>query len=305
MIHVVTALTPIFLLIILGWVFNKLDFPGASFWPAAEKITYYVFFPALLFINTYRAPFADLKVLPIALTIVVSVGIVTVLMLVLRPWLPLSGPAFSSLFQGGLRLNTYVGISAAFVLLGDQGLILSAMVIAVMIPLSNLICVCIVSKYGTNGSRGWTGLSSALLSNPLILACLLGIAANLLNIPLEFGLMEFLVILGQASLCLGLLSVGAGLVFQGVSSSTWTVGLVSAIKLAVLPLLAALVGWMIGLDATSRYVVVIFASLPCGPAAYVLARQLGGDHKFMAEIITIQTIAAFLTMPVLLRFVQL
>jgi len=282
-----------------------MDFPGVSFWPAAEKITYYVFFPALLFINTYRAPFADIKVLPIALTIVVAVGIVTVLMLFLRPWLPLSGPAYSSLFQGSQRLNTYVGISAAFVLLGEQGLILSAMVIAVMIPLSNLICVCVVSKYGANGSTGWSGMSSALVRNPLILACLLGIAANLLNLPLEFGLMEFLVILSQASLCLGLLSVGAGLVFQGVSSSTWTVGLASAIKLALLPLLAALVGWMIGLDATSRYVVVIFASLPCGPAAYVLARQLGGDHKFMAEIITIQTIAAFLTMPVLLRFVHL
>ena len=305
MIQVITALTPIFLLIFLGWVFKKLDFPGVSFWPAAEKITYYVFFPALLFINTYRAPFADLEVLPIAITIALCMGIVTALMLVLRPWLPMSGPAFSSLFQGSLRPNTYVGISAAFVLLGDQGLILSAMVIAVMIPLSNLFSVCVVSRYGSNGSRSWSGLSSALLRNPLILACLLGIAANLLNLRLEFGLMEFIVILSQASLCLGLLSVGAGLVFQGMRSSAWTVGLASTVKLAVLPLLAALGGWMMGLDATSRYVIVIFASLPSGPAAYVLARQLGGDHEFMAEIITFQTIAAFLTMPLLLRFVQL
>ncbi len=305
MIHIVTALTPIFMLILLGWVFKKIDFPGVSFWPAAEKITYYVFFPALLFINTYRAPFAEIEVLPIALSIVFVLGIPTVLILFVRPWLPLSGPAFSSLYQGSLRLNTYVGISAAFILLGDQGLILSAMVIAVMIPLGNLFSVCIVSRYGANGSKGWSSLSSALLRNPLILACLLGIAANLLNLPLEFGLMEFIVILSHASLCLGLLSVGASLVFQGMMSNVWTVGLASAIKLAVLPLLAALAGWMLGVDATSRYVIVIFASLPCGPAAYVLAKQLGGDHKLMAEIVTIQTLAAFLTMPVLLRFVQL
>ena len=99
--------------------------------------------------------------------------------------------------------------------------------------------------------------------------------------------------------------MGAGLVFQGLRSSAWTVGLASTVKLAVLPLLAALGGWMMGLDATSRYVIVIFASLPSGPAAYVLARQLGGDHEFMAEIITFQTMAALLTMPLLLRFVQL
>ncbi|WP_045222378.1 AEC family transporter [Desulfonatronum thioautotrophicum] len=305
MFQVVTALTPIFLLILLGWVFKQKDFPGTSFWPAAEKITYYVFFPALLFINTYRAPFADIEVLPITLAIVLTISIVTVLMLFVRPWLSLSGPAFSSLYQGSLRLNTYVGISAAFVLFGDQGLILSAMVIAVLVPLTNLFSVCIVSRYGINGFKGWTSLSSALLCNPLILACLLGIAANLLNVPLEFGLMEFMVIMSQASLGLGLMSVGAGLVFQGMMSSVWTVGVASTIKLAILPLLAALMGWMMGVDATSRYVIVIFASLPCGPAAYILARQLGGDHKLIAEIITIQTIAAFITMPVLLRFVHL
>lgn len=303
MVQVITALTPIFLLILIGWAFKKTGFPGASFWPAAEKITYYVFFPALLFINTYRAPFGDLDVLPMALSIVLPMGVVTALLLLLRPRLPLSGATFSSLFQGSLRPNTYVGISAAFVFFGDQGLILSAMVIAVMIPLSNLISVCVVSRYGANGSKGWSGLSGALLRNPLILACLLGIAANLMDLRLEYGLMELAVILSQASLGLGLLSVGAGLVFQGLGSSVRAVGLAGAVKLAILPLLAALVGWAMGLDATSRYVIVIFASLPCGPAAYVLARQLGGDHEFMAEIITIQTMAAFLTMPVLLRLI--
>jgi len=300
MLQVITALTPIFLLIFLGWVFKKRGFPGVSFWPAAEKITYNVFFPALLFINTYRAPFDDLAIFPIALSIALPMGIVTAIMLLFRTSLPLSGPAFSSLFQGALRPNTYVGISAAFILFGDRGLILAAMVIAVMIPLSNLISVPVVSRYGANGPKGWSGQFGALLRNPLILACLLGIAANLLELRLKYGLMEFIVILSQASLCLGLLSVGAGLVFQGLGSNAWTVGLASMIKLIILPLLAALGGWVMGLDAASRDVVVIFAALPCGPAAYVLARQLGGDHGFMAEIITLQTVAAFLTMPLLL-----
>ncbi|TVQ99085.1 MAG: AEC family transporter [Desulfovibrionales bacterium] len=304
MFQVITALTPIFLLIFLGWVFKKIDFPGESFWPAAEKITYSVFFPELLFINTFRAPFADMEVLPIVFSIVLIISIATAILLLLRFFLPLSGPAFSSLYQGSLRLNTYVGISAAFVLFGDQGLIFSAVVISVMIPLINFFSVCIVSRYGTSDSKGMSGLISALVRNPLILACLLGIAANLLNVPLEFGLMEFIVIMSQASLPLGLLSVGAGLVFHGIKGNVWTVVLASAVKLAILPLLAALMSWMMGLEATSKNVIVIFASLPCGPAAYVLARQLGGDHKVMAEIIAIQTIAAFLTMPLLLRFVN-
>lgn len=300
MFQIITALTPIFLLILLGWIFNRMNFPGASFWPAAEKITYYVFFPALLFISLYRARFDELDAGPMALTVILAMAAVSIVMLLLRRRMTLSDPSFSSFFQGGLRPNTYVGISAAFVLFGEQGLILAAMVIAVMIPLANLISVSVVSFFGDNHSKGWAGVSSALVRNPLIISCLLGIVANILDLPLEFGLSEVIVILSQASLSLGLLSVGAGLYFQGLGGKLRVISMAGAIKLLLLPVLAALIGRLFGLDVMSASVIVIFAALPCGPAAYVLARQMGGDRDLIAAIITAQTVAAFVTMPVVL-----
>ncbi len=300
MLQIITALTPIFLLILLGWAFKKMNFPGDSFWPSAERITYYVFFPALLFISLYRADFSELDVGPMALVVTLAMAAVSTFMLWSRRRLPLSDPSFSSFFQGGLRPNTYVGISAAFVLFGNQGLTLAAMVIAVMIPLANLISVSVVSWYGQNQNNDWTGVLGALLRNPLILSCLLGVAANILKIPLDFGLTEFIIILSQASLCLGLLSVGAGLRFLGLGANLGVIALSGSIKLIALPLLAASGSWLFGLDDMSAAVIVIFATLPCGPAAYVLARQMGGDRDLMAEIITVQTVAAFVTMPVLL-----
>lgn len=303
MLQIITALTPIFLLILLGWAFKKMNFPGDSFWPSAERITYYVFFPALLFISLYRADFSKLDVGPMALVVTLAMAAVSTVMLLLRRRLPLSDPSFSSFFQGGLRPNTYVGISAAFVLFGNQGLTLAAMVIAVMIPLANLISVSVVSWFGQNQNNGWTGVFGALLRNPLILSCLLGIAANILKIPLDFGLTELIIILSQASLSLGLLSVGAGLRFLGLGRNLSVIGFSGFIKLIALPCLAASGSWLLGLDTTSSAVIVIFASLPCGPAAYVLARQMGGDKDLMAEIITVQTVAAFVTMPVLLALI--
>lgn len=303
MLQIITALTPIFLLILSGWAFKKMNFPGDSFWPSAERITYYVFFPALLFISLYRADFSELDVGPMALVVTLAMAAVSTFMLLMRRRLPLSDPSFSSFFQGGLRPNTYVGISAAFVLFGNQGLTLAAMVIAVMIPLANLISVSVVSWYGQNQNNGWTGVFGALLRNPLILSCLLGIAANILKIPLDFGLTEFIIILSQASLSLGLLSVGAGLRFQGLGHNLGVIGFSGFIKLIALPCLAALGSWLLDLDTISSVVIVIFASLPCGPAAYVLARQMGGDKDLMAEIITVQTVAAFVTMPVLLAVI--
>jgi predicted permease len=47
-------------------------------------------------------------------------------------------------------------------------------------------------------------------------------------------------------------------------------------------------------------VTIIAASVPSASAAYVLARQMGGNAPLMAEILTIQTLMALISMPVLI-----
>jgi predicted permease len=50
------ALGPIFFVIGLGYVLRRSRFPGEAFWPTAEKLTYYLLFPALL---VHRLALAD------------------------------------------------------------------------------------------------------------------------------------------------------------------------------------------------------------------------------------------------------
>jgi len=42
------ALVPVFLLILLGQVLYRCHFPAEGFWQGAERLTYYVLFPAML-----------------------------------------------------------------------------------------------------------------------------------------------------------------------------------------------------------------------------------------------------------------
>lgn len=294
------ALSPIFFLILLGWLFQSREFPGSGFWPLAEKITYYVFFPALLFSSLYEADFSQAGFFSLMLVIGLSMLAVTAAMLGMRPLLRLSGPDFSSIFQGGLRPNTYVGISAAFVLLGEQGLSLAAMVMTVMIPLANLISVTVVTIFGRNQRRGWRQGLNSVAGNPLILACILGYLANITGLPLILGSRETINILSQAALSMGLLSVGAGLRFKGLAAKTGPILWASVFKLAVLPLLAGTLALAAGLGDPAVLICVLFASLPCGAAAYVMARQLGGGLDMMAAVITVQTVAALVSMPVVI-----
>jgi malonate transporter len=45
------------------------------------------------------------------------------------------------------------------------------------------------------------------------------------------------------------------------------------------------------------------AAVPASSSAYVLARQMGGDAPLLAQIITLQTILAALTMPIAIALV--
>jgi predicted permease len=49
-------------------------------------------------------------------------------------------------------------------------------------------------------------------------------------------------------------------------------------------------------------ILLLLTALPAPPSAYILARQLGGNESLMANIITIQTVAAFFVIPVWIEF---
>ena len=51
----IQALLPVFVLILLGYLFRRWHFPGGDFWPQAERFTYYVLFPAMLIFKLGQA----------------------------------------------------------------------------------------------------------------------------------------------------------------------------------------------------------------------------------------------------------
>jgi hypothetical protein len=215
-----------------------------------------------------------------------------------RPLLPVDNPAFTSVFQGSIRFNTYVGLATAAALFGDQGVALAAIILAILIPLVNVLCVAALTHYVSGGSASGRDVVVSLVTNPLIIACAIGIVLNWSGIGLPWLSGSILEIFSRAALPLGLLTVGAGLDVRAVQTATMPVAVASVLKLLVVPLLAVLACRMLALGGDTATIVIMFAALPTAPSAYILAQQLGGDVKLMAGILTIQTMLAALTMAV-------
>lgn len=295
---VVPALLPVFAIILVGAVCRRWNFPGEGFWSPAEKLTYYLLFPSLLF---HRLATADLPVdalgglLSAALLLLL---IASVLMLPLRPLLSLSGPAFSSFYQGGIRFNTYIGMALALALFGNDGVVAAALLLAILIPAVNVLCVLALTHYGEGKKAGVKGVVLGLVKNPLIIACLAGFAFN--GQPIPGSMMNTLELLGTAALPIGLLAVGASLRRTAITDRPGALLANSLVKLLALPVMAAVVAHVIGLQGTVRDVFVLFCLLPTAPSAYILARQMGGDAELMAATLTVQTMLAFISLPLVI-----
>lgn len=301
----VAALIPVFALIALGFLLRAMVFRSEHFWEPIEKITYYVLFPALLVLSMAQARVSGPVVAPLAAVLAaVMVATFAFLAIVIRPLLRIDGPAFSAIVQGSVRFNTFVGLAAAAALHGKPGTALLAVVLALLIPLSNVLSVIALTRHSAEGAPSWRGTFIELVTNPLIIASAIGLALSLTDTPLPPFLASVLDSLARASLALGLLAVGAALRLGSLASGGTALAISTLLKLIVSPVLAWLGCRALDLDPLATAIAVLFAALPPAPSAYILTRRLGGDHGLMANIITVHTIIAAITLPVMLSLLQ-
>jgi len=301
---VLTSVLPVFLLILLGYVIRWRKLLAEDFWKPAETLTYYVLFPALLMSTLAGADLSDLAVWPMAGAIMTAIVLMTVCLIATRPLFPIPGASFTSIFQGSMRQNTYIGLAVAYGVFGDAGLTAAAVAVAAIIPLVNVLAVGALGHYATNHSEaGRRKLSTTALEtarNPLIVACVLGLVLQVTGVGLPPILGETLDILSRGALTLGLLAVGAGLRFKAIRSKRWWIALAVVLKLLVMPVVTAAACILFGVTEMPAFVAVLFNGLPTAPASYILSRQLGGDADLMASIITAQVLAAMVILPIVL-----
>ncbi len=300
---IIGSLIPIFIVILAGFIFRRIRFPGDDFWGYAERITYFILFPALLFQKTASASLDLYSLGPMVTALVFTILLTAMLTFLIRPWWSAGNAAFTSFFQGGIRMNTYVGLSAAFALFGDEGLMLAAVAFAVWIPLTNVLCVAVLVGFRNSEERDWLSLLFSIVRNPLILACAAGIMLNLSGIGLNKGVGDTLLIFGRASLPLGLMALGAGLDIAAARDSGRIILLNCMLKLIFMPVLMWAAAFMLGVGPVATAIAVLFAALPGSPNSYILARQLGGDSLLMANIVTLQVILSMVTLPVIMMLV--
>lgn len=300
--NVLLTLWPLFALIALGAILRRNKTFEPAFWVSAEKLNYFLLFPALLINSLANAPLSDPQLPHLAGAIFSVVIIITLLCTVLKKITGWRAGRFGAIVQGNIRFNTYLGLAIVADFFGVEGLGIAALILATLVPLSNVTSVLCLTA-GENITL--RQLVLPIIKNPLIISCVIGIVINLSEVGLPFGSDQFLKLLAATSLPLGLICIGAALHLSTLKAESKMISINTVTRLFIVPIIAYGIAYLLDLSPLVTMLLVVFFSIPTAPTSYILTRQLGGDSELMAGIITSQTMFATITLPIILNFLVL
>lgn len=284
-------LLPDFALIALGYLICRHTALNRPVWDGAELLVYYLLFPCLLFNAIVRNPIQPAALAQFGLTGLAVVGTGIVLAFALGRLPGVDPLLHASGAQTAFRFNSYVALALSERLAGAQGVAWQALLMALCVPICNIAAVWPLARQGGHGYL------KELVKNPLIIATLGGLVANLAGLRLPEVADITLARIGAAALPLGLMAVGAGLRFGALRAAPGLAAGLMAIRHLVLPALALLLVIAQDLPAGQQAVIVAFAAMPTASSAYVLAARLGGNGSYVAGLVTVSTLLAMVGLP--------
>lgn len=284
-------LLPDFVLIAMGWLICRHTPLDRPVWDAAERLVYYLLFPALLFSAIARHPLQPATALPLAASALIVSGAGIALAFALRAWPSADPSVHASGAQVAFRFNSYVALAAVERLAGAPGLASLALVIALAVPVCNVAAVWPMAR-----QRG-QHFGRELARNPLILATVSGLAFNLLGLQLPDLMTTTLNRVGGAALPIGLMAVGAGLRLGALRDGPQVAAGLLVIRHAVLPGIGLACAFGLGLPPVQQTVIVLFSALPTASSAYVLAVRMGGHGPYVAGLVTLSTLLGMASLP--------
>ncbi|WP_422085847.1 AEC family transporter [Variovorax sp.] len=288
-------LFPDFSLIAIGWLLCRYTALDRRVWDQVESLVYYFLFPVLLFHSIVRSPL-DFGATSNLLIAGLCIGAVGIALAYALPFVPGIGSHIdrrdhAASAQVAFRFNSFICLALAERLAGSEGLLLIAVLIGVCVPIFNIAAVWPMTRHAQ------TGFLPQLVRNPLIVATVAGLLANVLGLTVPGWATPTLTRIGAASLALGLLAAGAGMKFSTLGTGKMLAVSILAIRHLVLPLVAWGLALALRLDAMQASVLMAFSAVPTASSAYVLAARMGYNGAYVAGLVTLSTLLGVLSLP--------
>lgn len=307
----VNAVTPIMLLMVLGYFLKKIGLIGVDLSKQINKIVYRVFLPVMLFLNIYKIEsFAAIDFGYVFYTI----AAVFVIFLVSIPLVCLVSKRNSYrgvLLQATFRSNyAFIGIPLAQSLFGDEGVIVATLLSAIIVPFYNILATVALSIFKGDGEKiSVKKILLNIIKNPLIQSIFAGLLALLIREILSVNSIDFrisnieaiykpLTQLSSLATPLALICLGAQFEFSAVSELKKEIIFGTVARSLAVPLLCIGSPLVFAPSAFSgaHYAAFVAAfATPVAVSTVPMAQEMDGDVQLAGQLVVWSTLFSALT----------
>ncbi|WP_457577272.1 AEC family transporter [Desulfomarina sp.] len=294
--EVITTITPIFIIILLGWAARKKSFITPDFLGPANRLVYYLSIPAMIFNSISRASFQeqfDVRLLSLTLLAALLVYISTHLLTGFLGMNPgRAGTFVQSCGHGNLG---YIGLPITLYYLGDSGLAKAGIICGFLMIVQNLLSVITLQIHSKKQFHGVKSTLIPLCKNPVIISAMAGITVSALDLPVPTILSSSFTILGGLAPPMALLLIGASISMKLIKGYLRPTLGAATIKLIFLPALGLVFYQSAGLTTEEFLPALILLCSPTATLAYVMAKEMEGDAEFAVATISASTLFSSVT----------
>jgi predicted permease len=289
----INCVLPFFLLIMLGSLLAGFKLVPRSFFKIGNTFVFRISLPVQLFLTVAETASTDGATSFLLYALAITAGSFCVIWVVTElVWKEKA--LVGTLVQGAFRGNfVLLGIPLARAVLGEEAERVAAFATIGVVIGYNALSVFVLLARGSSGKRqGPLEILGNAAQNPLIVGAVLGLPLMLTDIGLPYIISETLHYVAQIATPLGLLSIGGSLNLADATARLKPALYSSAIKVALLPLLAVSLSVLLGYRGPELLVLFVLTASPAAVSSYAMAVEMGGDGPTASNILIITTFSS-------------
>lgn len=303
---VLNAAFPVFGLILLGFLAGRSGKFEVSATDTLNRFAFYFALPALIFIAMARVAPDQLRQFGFLATFAGGVAVTCVTGFLISRWRQQStADAVLEGCNAGYSNVGFMGVPLCLLVFGREGVAPAAMSVLLTACVQFLLAIVLVEtalKGGENAWRAAGGVLKSLVTNPLFLAPVAGIAVALTGLTLPTALEQFATLLGNAAAPVALFCIGLFLAQTKLASGDLTaIGTVTALKLLLQPAVAALLAlYVFGMPKLWAQAAVLLSALPIGSGIFTIAKTYDLDAAVTSGAILVSHALSVITLSILI-----
>lgn len=292
----VNTVTPLFLMMLVGVIARATHIITPETASRANAMCFRLLISTLMFYNMYTVE--DVSAFHGPLIAYCAIGVILEFLLGLPLVLRLekANPVRGVLLQSFFRTNIALfALPMGLSLFGADNIGMMSVVVAVMVPLINILAVIDLELF-RGGKPDLRKILRGIVTNPLVIGAVLGIVFFAADLRLPSAVESAVKSLAGSATPISLVLLGVSLDFKKFAAAARSLAISTVMRLVVNPAIFIGLAIALGFRGTPLGCIMLLFAPPVSVSSYTMAAEMGGDGDLAAEIVVLTTACSCVTM---------